>query len=190
MHRPPTQGIEGSKPRLPKAAPNGAPTTKAQLGALNHEYLRARNEQMRAKAAVAQMELERRRGLLIDKKWARDSLQYIGVCFRQRSLLAPAAIARRLTSLALVEPAKEHAAGQVLLEEIRALLTELGSLELKGTDPNWLRELERKELGLQAERATPPEPPGQAASKEAKAARRRERQTATMRKLRAEGRTA
>ena len=68
MRRPPTQGVAGAKPRLPKAEQNGEPSSKQELAKLSEEYLRARNEQMRAKAAVAAMELQRRRGELISKR--------------------------------------------------------------------------------------------------------------------------
>jgi hypothetical protein len=34
---------------------------------------------------------------------------------------------------------------------MRELLTELANLELKATDPNWLRTLERKEIGTEDE---------------------------------------
>ena len=108
MRRPPTQGVAGAKPRLAKAEQNGE-VSKETLAKLSEEYLRTRNEQMRAKAAVAQMEVERRRGMLIDKRWARDTLSYISVCFRQRTLLAPRLISRRLVTLALIDPAQEHA---------------------------------------------------------------------------------
>ena len=67
MRRPPTQGVARAKPRLAKAEQNGE-VSKETLAKLSEEYLRTRNEQMRAKAAVAQMEVERRRGMLIDKR--------------------------------------------------------------------------------------------------------------------------
>jgi hypothetical protein len=189
MHRPPTQGIEGSKPRLPKAAPNGAPATKAQLGVLNHEYLRARNEQMRAKAAVAQMELERRRGLLLPKKEVKDMISYALVCFRQRTLLSYRNIARRLVTMGLADSAKEHAISQVVQEEAHSLLNELGRMPEAVNPESGLKALEREELGITgAERK--PIPGAPAKGQQEKAARLREKKTETMRRLRAEGRAS
>jgi hypothetical protein len=102
---------------MPKAEQNGE-VSKERLAKLSEEYLRTRNQQMRAKAAVAQMELERRRGLLIDKKWAFDSLAYLLVCFRQRALLSPWTIARRLVTLSLVDAANEYGISEAIREEI------------------------------------------------------------------------
>ena len=50
MSQHPTQGVAGSKPRLPKIAGNGQPTNKAEMQRLSREYLAHRNRQMEAKA--------------------------------------------------------------------------------------------------------------------------------------------
>ena len=58
MSRHPIDGVGGAKPRVPTGG-NGAPVTKEQLAALNHEYLRARNTAMAAKAEISALELAR-----------------------------------------------------------------------------------------------------------------------------------
>ena len=73
---------------------------------------------MAAKAEIAAMELARRRGELISKKAAFESLSYILVCFRRRCRLAPRTIARRLVAWACAEPAKEHAVSLAVLAAI------------------------------------------------------------------------
>ena len=67
---------------------------------------------------------------------------YLLTVFRQRALLAPAAIARRLASLALVDPAKEHAVLEAVREDIHILLTELSNLPGQVTDPNWFEKID------------------------------------------------
>ena len=128
------------------------------------------------------MELARRRGELISKQLAFASLSYLLVCFRQRTLLAPGAIARRLATLKLVEPANEHAISEAIRHDIHALLTDLANLPSKVTNPNWLAELERENVGTGRERQ---QTPGELKHEQAQAARRRERKLATQRQRRA-----
>ena len=88
----------------------------------------------------------------------------------------------------LVDTVKEHAVSQAVAAAMDEVLTELANMPGKVTNPEtWLAELEREELGAAAERKQAPE---QARGQAAKAQRLREKKTATMRKLRAEGRTA
>ncbi len=189
MAQHPHLGIQGSKPRLPKTTPNGAPASKETLALLSEEYLRARNEQMRAKAAVAQMELARRRGELLPKREVKDMISYALVCFRQRTLLSYRNIARRLVTMGLADSAKEHAISQVVQEEAHSLLNELGRMPAAVNPESGLKALEREELGItEAERKQTPGAP--ARGQAAKAARLRQRRTETMRRLRAEGRAS
>ena len=81
---------------------------------------------MASKAEISALELARRRGELISKQMAFASLSYLLVCFRQRTLLAPTAIARRLVNLNLVEPGTK--AFQAIRKDIHLLLTDLGNL--------------------------------------------------------------
>ena len=107
------------------------------------------------------------------------------VCFRQRTLLAPTAIARRLVNLNLVEPANEHAVSEAIRKDIHALLTDLANLPEKITNESWLKELERKELGTAARERTPA--PGELKHAQAQAAHRAARKLETQRARRAGG---
>ncbi len=171
---------------MPKAESNGEPASKEELARLSEEYLRTRNSQMASKAAIAEMELARRRGELISKKAAFASLSYLLVCFRQRTLLAHRTIAGRLARLGLIDDANEHRASEVIGEEIRGLLTELANLPTKVTNPDWLRELERENAGTAVEERQPT--PDEHRHTEARAASRRQKKTETMRGLREAGR--
>ena len=85
------------------------------------------------------MELAQRRGELISRKLAFSQLGYLLVAFRQRTLLAPAQIARRLVLMGFVDPAKQLSVSEAIKEDIHTLLTELADLPAKVTDPDWLR---------------------------------------------------
>jgi hypothetical protein len=72
MSRHPVDGIAGSKPRVPGVKStekaNGE-VSKAELSALNREYLAARNRAQQAKAESAEIALDEKKGTLI---WVRD----------------------------------------------------------------------------------------------------------------------
>jgi hypothetical protein len=178
---PPSAPGSSEKPRLPGAEPNGEPASKEEI-ALSREYLAARNRQMASKAAVADMELAQRRGELISRQLAFSQLGYLLVAFRQRTLLAPAAITRRLVSLNLVDPEKRLAIQEAIAEDIHMLLTELSDLPMKVTDPNWLERLEAEENQTVGERL---QTPGELKAEQAKVEHRRKQKTETMRRLRA-----
>lgn len=125
------------------------------------------------------MELAQRRGELISRKLAFSQLGYLLVAFRQRTLQAPAKIARRLVLMSLVDPAKRLAVQEAIKEDIHMLLTELADLPVKVTDPDWLEGLAAEENQTAGER---PKTPSQIKVKAERARRRRERKTATMRK--------
>jgi hypothetical protein len=149
MNTRPIVGIRGSKARLPKPDGNGSPAGQEELARLSEEYFRTRNDQMRSKAAIAEMELQRRRGTLIDKKAVSDTVRYTLACFQRRVLLSPRTTARRLVTLGLVEEAKEFAVSEVLLKEAHDLLGELANLSEKAANRGvWLEDLARKELGI------------------------------------------
>ena len=187
MSTHPTLGIAGSKPRLPKSEGNGSPASKEELSALNHEYLRSRNSQMASKSALAEMELARMRGALLDKKWVYDSVAYVVTCWRQRCLLSPRTFTTRLVASGLIDAANEHGVLMALDAGMRELLTELANLELKATNPNWLRTLERKEIGTEDEPERQ-QTPDEHRIEQARVERRRQKKTETMRELRAAGR--
>jgi hypothetical protein len=67
-------------------------------------------------------------------------------------------------------------------------LNELGNMPERVTNPDWLKELEREKVGTTSVERQ--QTPNEHKVKQARATRRREKKTATMRKLRAQGRTA
>ena len=93
MSRHPVDGVRGSKPRVPgvkSAAKADGKVSRAELSALNREYLAARNAQMAARAESAEILLAEKKGTLISLRLARLQLSYLLVVFRQRTLEAPA----------------------------------------------------------------------------------------------------
>jgi hypothetical protein len=166
--------------------------SRAELSRLNREYLSSRNRAQAAKAAAAEMEIAQRRGELISKQLAGLQCGYLLTSFRQRCLLEPAAIARRIASLALIDVAKEHDVSEVIRERIHALLRDLSNLPAQVTDPNWLQKIDGDLLnqvdGAGPRESREPRTPVEARAQAEKAKIRRAKKTATMRKLRAEGR--
>jgi hypothetical protein len=75
MHRHPTKGIKGAKPRLPKT--NGKLRTKAEISRLSKEYLEVRNVQMRAKAFIAETNAAARCDELIEKRLVEQQAAYL-----------------------------------------------------------------------------------------------------------------
>ena len=181
MHRPPTQGVVGSKPRLQQ---NGE-ASKEALARLSHEYLETRNAKLRAQTFMAEAQAARARGELIPKKEVKDLVSYALVCFRQKTLLSYRSITQLLVTRNLIAAENEHAISQVILEEAHSLLNELGRMLPDAANPeSGLRELERQELGLGKEKERQ-QAPGDHKAEQARATRRRERKTQTMRDLRA-----
>ena len=155
----------------------------------NREYLVSGNRIQLAKAQAAEVANAEKAGTLISRKLVGMQSAYLLTVFRQRALLAPAAIARRLASLALVDPAKEHAVSEAVREDIHTLLTELSNLPGQVTDPNWFKKID-PDLRDQVDGAGP-EPrmtPVEAKAATAKAETRRKRKIETQRQRRAEGR--
>ena len=73
--------MKGTKPRLPSdVKTNGTPANKAEVQRLSREYLEVRNQQMRAKAFLAEMAAAVRRGELIDKRLVAAQAQYLVRC--------------------------------------------------------------------------------------------------------------
>lgn len=138
---------------------------------------------MASKAAAAEMELAQRRGELISRKLAFSQLGYLLVAFRQRTLLAPAQIARRLVLMGFVDPAKQLSVSEAIKEDIHTLLTELADLPAKVTDPDWLERLAEENQTAGEHLQTP----GELKAEQERAKLRRAQKTPMMRKLRAEG---
>jgi hypothetical protein len=138
MHRHPTQGIVGSKPRIPKSdATDDSKAKKARISKLSEEYLRTRTEHQHVKLLTAQMELAARRGELISKKLAQTQLAYLLVCMRRQLLSLPGALAGQLAGLT-----DFHKIRMLLEGAVYGALNELADLPSKVTDPHWLEHID------------------------------------------------
>jgi hypothetical protein len=135
MSQHPHTGIPGAKPRLPETPSNGSPASKEALARLSAEYLRSRNAQLASKAAMAEMELQRRRGALIGRYDAKVALGFLLTGLRQRLMSLPYALPRRMVGQS------EHAIGRLLDEEMRAALRDIASWPDKMARPGWAEEI-------------------------------------------------
>jgi hypothetical protein len=180
MPRHPIDGMKGSKPRQ-------------RVGELSEEYIEIRNRAQRAKAEAAEIALAEKQGTLISKRLAGLQVAFLLTSFRQKVLAAPSAFARRLTAQGLIEAKNEHQVALVLREDLCQMLSELASLPrevMAVGDGNWLAKIDADLLNQVDGDAPRRVTPTQAKAEAAKAKLRREKKTATMRKLRAQGRAA
>ena len=137
MHRHPTQGVKGSKPRLPT---NGKPANKAEVQRLSRDYLEIRNRQMHAKAFMAETSVAAARGELIAKDLVAAQAAYLLVAMRQKILNLPSTYGRRIVGLK-----DANAAKKVLQEMAVFVLSEVKDLPSKVTDPHWLASVEEND---------------------------------------------
>jgi hypothetical protein len=141
MHRHPTLGVKGSKPRLPGTRTNGKPASKAEVSRLSREYLEIRNRQMHAKALTAEMVLAQNRDELIEKKLVERQAAYLLISLRQRILNVPQTYARRMVGL------KDAAQASKMLREMAiSVLNEIKDLPSKVVDRNWLEKVEEGDV--------------------------------------------
>jgi hypothetical protein len=173
MSQHPTQRVAGSKPRLPKIEGNGQPTNKVEMQRLSREYLVHRNRQMEAKAFLAEMEAQRRRGELLDKRRIAAQIGDVFVALRQAILNFPPRYASQMVGLR-----NEHEAKQILTTAAHEFLTALSGLS---AEKIFQHEEDEGEKPLRPASAQ------QIAAEEAKVKIRRQKKTATMRRLRAKG---
>ena len=173
MPQHPTQGVAGSKPRLAKIAGNGQPTNKEEMQRLSREYLVHRNRQMEAKAFLAETEAQRRRGELLAKRRIAAQIGDVFVALRQAILNFAPRYASQMVGLR-----DEHEAKQTLTTAAHEFLTALSGLS---AEKIFQHEEDEGEKPLRPASAQ------QIAAEEAKAKIRRQKKTATMRKLRAKG---
>ncbi len=115
---------------------------------------------------------------------------YLLTVFRQKTVLAPAAIARRLAGLAFVDPAKEHSAAEAIKEDIHILLTELSHLPAQVVDSDWLEKIGDllNQVDGAGESRESRMAPGEAKFQATKAEVRHERKAEMQRQRQAEGR--
>ena len=181
MSRHPHLGVPKSKPRLAGAEPNGEPASKEEIARLSAEYLRARNEQMRAKALSAQMKLAKERGELISKELVSRQAAFIFTSLRQSVLNFPSKYAHRILNLTDARQAQD-----VLARAAHEFLEELASFPEKCVNPGWLETLEGDGQPSEPSEVRPASG-AEIQREQAKAKARRASKTETMRKLRAEG---
>lgn len=98
MHRHPTQGVKGAKPRFPDTKTNGKPT-RAEVAMLSREYLEIRDRQMHGKTLTAEMVLAQERDELIEKKLVERQAAYLLISLRQRILNVPLPIVRHKAAI-------------------------------------------------------------------------------------------
>jgi hypothetical protein len=140
MHRHPTQGVKGAKPRFPDTKTNGKPT-RAEVARLSREYLEIRNRQMRAKAFMAETVAAERRSELIAKSLVETQAAYLMVALRQTILNLPQTYARRMVGL------KDAAQAAKMLREMAiSVLNEIKDLPSKVVDGNWLEKVEEGDV--------------------------------------------
>ena len=183
MHRPPTQGITGSKPRIP-AGGNGK-VTQAELGALNREYLNSRNRGQAAKAESAEILLAEKKGTLISKRQAGLEVSFLLSAFRQRVQSEPAQLARRLVAGGFIEEVHQHAAQEIIKASLLAMLVDLSELPRRLAAPNWCNQIDA-DLRVQVD-GSEPRTPTEAKTRAAKAKVRHDKKIASQR-ARPEGR--
>jgi hypothetical protein len=126
MRRPPTQGIKGAKPRIPKPQKTKRRLRKVhdaddrEIENLNRAYLLARNEQMQAKARVAQREARLSDGELIEVSKCRAVVEHYLILMRQRLWWLPNRVRARF---------RNHPDfADYIDQEIRGALEELSEL--------------------------------------------------------------
>ena len=166
---------------MPKTEQNGGAARKVELGQLNREYLEIRNRHQAAKTFLAEALAAKQRGELISKRLAKLEVSFILNSFRQRVMVEPAQVASKLVAAGFCEEVNRHAAQELIRSALYAMLPELAAIPDKLTGADLIDDqVEVKEA----------QTPGDYKAKEVKAQILRQKKTETMRRLRAEGRTA
>jgi hypothetical protein len=196
MPRHPIQGISGGKPRIPgaKSAENASKgddkaAKRARISALSEEYLSVRTRGQRAKTFMMETEAAQKRGELISKRLACLQTGYLLTCFRQNVLAEPTVLARQLVAGGFLEEKHEHEVRELVKSSLSAMLEELADLPFRISDPDWAEKIDAdlrvEDDGESGGRVTDP---SEIRRKAEQAKRRRRQKTATMCRLRAEGR--
>ena len=184
MHKHPTDGVKGAKPRIPPAGGNGAPATKAQLAALSHAYLESRNRAQLAKAESAEIALLEKKGLLVARKTVALQCAFLLSAFRQSLLSSSVTIAREAAEGCNLEPGAAHTLARGLDARFRELLGALAALPARLMNPGWAEQIDADFLA-QVEGSSEPRTPKEAKISAARAERRREKELAAQRARRA-----
>ena len=94
----------------------------------SEELAAERTAHERTKRLEREMAIAQRRGELIEKKEAIAQAAALMVNFRQRALLCPAQVARKLLQRGMIAPDQRITVTELLKSEICGLLTELAGL--------------------------------------------------------------
>ena len=113
------------------------PANKAEVERLSREYLEIGNQQMRAKAFLAELLAAKARGELIEKSLVERQATYLFIAMRQKILNLPQTYARRLVGLNDVREVMKVLEGAAI-----SILNEIKDLPKPVTDPNGLKSLE------------------------------------------------
>jgi hypothetical protein len=187
----PIYGIAGLKPRLPK--PNGE-LSKEEAQKLDRAYRVHRNQALELRNHRESMLLAKARGQLIEKKMVMLQAAYLLTAFRQRVMVEPSNLARRLVEGRFVEEERRTEVQEMIKNDLYAMLKDLADLPSQIADPNWIKKID-PDLRDQVEEDDESdaaggfaEDPSRLRRRAEQAERRRQKKTETMRKLRAEGR--
>jgi hypothetical protein len=119
---------------------------------------------------------------------------YLLTAFRQRVMVEPSNLARRLVEGRFVEEPRRTEVQEMIKNDLYAMLKDLADLPSQIADPNWIRKID-SDLRAQVEDDDGEdsaggfvEDPSKLRRRTEQAEQRREKKTETMRRLRAEGR--
>jgi hypothetical protein len=183
-------GIAGLKPRLPK--PNGK-LSKEETRRLDHDYRIHRNESLALRNHREAMLLAKSRGTLIEKRMVTLQAAYLLTTFRQRVMVEPSSLARRLVDGGFVAEERRTEVQEMVKHDLYGMLRDLASLPSQIADPDWVKKID-SDLREQVEEDDDGEDagggfvehPSELRRRAEQAERRREKKTQVMRKLREE----
>ena len=191
--RQPITGLSGIKPRLAK--PNGK-LSKEAAQQLDREYRIHRNKALQLRNQREGMLLAKSRNLLIEKKLVTLQAAYLLTAFRQRVMVEPSNLARRLVDGRFVEEQRRAEVQEMVQHDLYAMLKDLANLPSQIADPNWVEKIDgdlRAQVQDDDEESDAAggfvEDPSKVRRRTEQAERRREQKTATMRELREKGRS-
>ena len=141
------------------------------------------------------MLLAKSRGELIEKRMVMLQAAYLLTAFRQRVMVEPSNLARRLVDGRFVEEQRRAEVQEMVQHDLYAMLKDLANLPSQISDPNWIQKIDGdlrdqvQDDDGEAAGGGFVEDPSKLRRKTEQAERRREQKTQVMRRLRAEGRT-
>ena len=187
----PIAGLKGIKPRL--ETPNGK-LSREEAQKLDREYRIHRNQALQLRNQREGMLLAKSRNQLIEKKLVTLQAAYLLTAFRQRVMVEPSNLARRLVDGRFVEEQRRAEVQEMVQHDLYAMLKDLANLPSQIADPNWVQKID-SDLRDQVEDDDGEdsagrfvEDPSRLRRRTEQAEQRREQKTESMRRLREEGR--